>query len=184
MVLWPSRDLLQLNIELPVKNSRRLSYDKSIADVLDLTIDEAADFFSENEICSILEILKEVGLGYLTLGQPLSSLSGGECQRIKLSKELKKKGEVYIFDEPTTGLHVSDIQRIISILNKLVDNGNTVIVIEHNLDVISQADWIIDIGPHGGKKGGEIVFEGSPRDLINSVKSLTGKHLKMYLSDS
>ncbi|MCF4176903.1 ATP-binding cassette domain-containing protein, partial [Vibrio sp. McD22-P3] len=122
-----------------------------------------------------------VGLGYLTLGQPLASLSGGECQRVKLSSELHKTGNVYILDEPTTGLHVSDAARIISIFEKLVTKGNTVIVIEHNLDVMTKADWIIDVGPDGGEKGGEILFEGTPKTLIEKSNSHTALFLKHYI---
>ena len=107
--------------------------------------------------------MSDVGLDYLTLGQPLSTLSGGECQRIKLASELHKKGSVYVLDEPTTGLHMSDIGHLLEIINRLVDGGNTVIVIEHNLDVIKNADWIIDMGPEGGNKGGKVMFEGTPK---------------------
>ncbi|MCF4176860.1 ATP-binding cassette domain-containing protein, partial [Vibrio sp. McD22-P3] len=122
-----------------------------------------------------------VGLGYLTLGQPLASLSGGECQRVKLSSELHKTGNVYILDEPTTGLHVSDAARIISIFEKLATKGNTVILIEHNLDVMTKADWIIDVGPDGGERGGEILFEGTPKTLIEKSNSHTARFLRNYL---
>ena len=114
----------------------------------------------------------------LTLGQPLSSLSGGECQRIKLASELHKKGSVYVLDEPTTGLHMSDITHLLEILNRLVEGGNTVIVIEHNLDVMSSADWIIDMGPEGGNKGGRVIFEGTPRALLSAKGSLTSQYLR------
>lgn len=117
-------------------------------------------------------------MNYITLGQPLSTLSGGECQRIKLASELHKKGRIYVMDEPTTGLHMSDISHILAIMNRLVDAGNTVIVIEHNLEVISQADWIIDMGPDGGSKGGQVVFEGTPMQIIYSKQSITGRFLK------
>ena len=109
---------------------------------------------------------------------PLSTLSGGECQRIKLASELHKQGSIYVLDEPTTGLHMSDITHLIKIMNRLVEGGNTVIVIEHNLDVISSADWIIDMGPEGGNKGGQIIFEGTPKELLGAKQSLTSKYLK------
>jgi excinuclease ABC A subunit len=151
---------------------------KSISDVLALTVDQALGFFSRREIVRKLEAMRDVGLGYLALGQPLSTLSGGECQRIKLAGELHKDGSVYVMDEPTTGLHMSDIARLLAIMDRLVDGGNSVIVIEHNLDVIRNADWIIDLGPEGGSKGGEIVFEGTPMDLVKDKRSLTGKYLR------
>jgi excinuclease UvrABC ATPase subunit len=138
---------------------------------------EANEFFDLPEIRDKLQALNDVGLEYLTLGQPLSTLSGGECQRIKLASELHKKGSVYVLDEPTTGLHVSDITRLHKLINRLVDDGNTVITIEHNLDVIRQADWIIDLGPEGGDKGGKIMFEGTPRELQSATQSLTSKYL-------
>ena len=122
-----------------------------------------------------------MGLNYLTLGQPLSTLSGGECQRIKLASELHKKGSIYVMDEPTTGLHMSDVGHLLALMNRLVDGGNTVIVIEHNLDIIKNADWIIDLGPDGGKNGGEIVFEGTPDRMMHAAISLTGKYLKASL---
>ena len=118
-----------------------------------------------------------MGLDYLTLGQPLSTLSGGECQRIKLASELHKQGSIYVMDEPTTGLHLSDIGRLLTIMNRLVDGGNTVIVIEHHLDVIRNADWIIDMGPEGGNKGGTVIFEGTPRELLGAKHSLTSQYL-------
>jgi excinuclease UvrABC ATPase subunit len=151
---------------------------KSIADVLNLTIKEAIDFFSQKEIQKKLQALRDVGLDYLTLGQPLSTLSGGECQRIKLASELHKKGSVYVLDEPTTGLHMSDIDHLLGIMNRLVDTGNTVVVIEHNISVIKNADWIIDMGPDGGHKGGRVVFEGTPRDLQHAEGSITSAYLR------
>jgi excinuclease UvrABC ATPase subunit len=120
----------------------------------------------------------DVGLNYLTLGQPLSTLSGGECQRIKLATELHKKGSIYVMDEPTTGLHMSDISHLVAIMNRLVDTGNTVIAIEHNLDIIKNADWIIDMGPEGGNKGGRVVFEGTPKELLSAKDSLTSAYLQ------
>jgi excinuclease ABC A subunit len=151
---------------------------KSVADVLDMTIQQALDFFSIRGIRTKLQALSDVGIGYLTLGQPLSTLSGGECQRIKLASELHKKGSVYVLDEPTTGLHMSDITHLLEILNRLVAGGNTVIVIEHNLDVISCADWIIDMGPEGGNKGGRVIFEGTPRQLLGATDSLTAEYMR------
>ena len=120
----------------------------------------------------------EVGLPYLSLGQPLSTLSGGERQRVKLAKDLYKKGNIYILDEPTTGLHASDIKSIMSLLEKLVKRGNTVIVIEHNLDVMKQVDYIIDIGPDGGTGGGEVVFTGTPAEMIQSSDTITARYLR------
>ncbi|WP_106767537.1 ATP-binding cassette domain-containing protein [Paenibacillus faecalis] len=151
--------------------------DKSIAEVLEMTVEQALDFFQQKEVVRKLQAMSDVGLNYITLGQPLSTLSGGECQRIKLASELHKKGSIYVMDEPTTGLHMSDIGHLLKIMNRLVDAGNTVIVIEHNLDVISQADWIIDMGPDGGSKGGQVVFEGTPSQIIHAEQSITGKYL-------
>ncbi len=150
---------------------------KSIADVLGMTIRQALEFFTIKEVLPRLQALSDVGLDYLTLGQPLSTLSGGECQRIKLASELHKRGSVYVMDEPTTGLHLSDIGRLLTIMNRLVDGGNTVIVIEHHLDVIRNADWIIDMGPEGGNKGGMVIFEGTPRELVRARHSLTSKYV-------
>ncbi|WP_400164586.1 ATP-binding cassette domain-containing protein [Brevibacillus sp. TJ4] len=150
---------------------------KSIAEVLEMTVEQALDFFEQKEIAKKLQAMSDVGLNYLTLGQPLSTLSGGECQRIKLASELHKKGSIYVMDEPTTGLHMSDIGHLLAIMNRLVDAGNTLIVIEHNLDVISQADWIIDMGPDGGSKGGQVVFEGTPSQIIHAEQSITGRYL-------
>jgi excinuclease ABC A subunit len=150
---------------------------KSIADVLDMNIEEALEFFFIKEVLKKLEALSDVGLSYLKLGQPLNTLSGGECQRIKLASELHKKGSIYVMDEPTTGLHMSDIEHLLTIMNRLVDAGNTVIVIEHNIDVIRNADWIIDMGPEGGHKGGEVMFEGTPKDLKTAKDSLTSKYI-------
>lgn len=154
---------------------------KSISDVLEMTAEQALEHFKDSkEIAPKLQAMNDVGLTYLTLGQPLSTLSGGECQRIKLATELHKKGSIYVMDEPTTGLHMSDIGNLLTMLDKLVDTGNTVIVIEHNIDVIKNADWIIDMGPEGGNKGGQVVFEGTPKDLIKAKGSLTGEYLKKH----
>ncbi len=150
---------------------------KSIVEVLDMTIAEAVEFFPQKEILNKLKYIVDVGLHYMTLGQPLDTLSGGECQRLKLAKELSQKGNIYILDEPTTGLHMSDITGILNIIDRLVEKGNTVIVIEHNLDVIRRADWIIDVGPEGGSKGGRILFEGTPADLKDCKESITAKYL-------
>jgi excinuclease ABC subunit A len=158
---------------------------KSISDVLDMTVDEAVEFFSNVPyIYRKIKILQEVGLGYITLGQSAVTLSGGEAQRVKLSTELGKKDTgktFYILDEPTTGLHFQDIQHLLDVLNKLVDRGNTVLVIEHNLDVIKVADHIIDLGPEGGDGGGRILFEGTPEELIKVEESHTAKFLKQEL---
>jgi len=130
----------------------------------------------------MLERLNDVGLGYISLGQPLSTLSGGERQRVKLATELDNSGQIYVFDEPTTGLHMSDVERLIGLMNRLVDNGSTVIVIEHNLDVMGQADWIVDMGPGAGQEGGRVVFEGYPEELIRHPSSLTGYYLKRVVN--
>ena len=151
---------------------------KSISDVLALSVRDALAFFHIPEITRRLQAMSDVGLDYLTLGQPLSTLSGGECQRIKLASELHKQGSVYVMDEPTTGLHMADIGHLLAIINRLVDGGNTVIVIEHNLDVIKNADWIIDMGPEGGNKGGQVMFEGTPRQLLHAKQSLTSAYLR------
>ncbi|MDQ7039138.1 MAG: excinuclease ABC subunit UvrA [Aquificota bacterium] len=158
---------------------------KNIADVLDMTVDEAYEFF-ENipPIRRKLQILRDVGLGYIKLGQPAPTLSGGEAQRIKLARELAKKEKgrtLYLLDEPTTGLHMDDIRKLVDVLQRLVDRGNTVIVIEHNLDVIKCADWIIDLGPEGGDRGGEIVAVGPPEDVAKNPRSYTGMFLRKYL---
>lgn len=154
---------------------------QSISDVLAMTVREASEFFSKKELLRKLQTLEDVGLGYVTLGQPLSTLSGGECQRIKLAEELHKEGSLYVMDEPTTGLHMSDISGLMDIMNLLVDGGNSVVVIEHNLDVIKSADWIIDMGPEGGHRGGQIVFEGTPALLAAATHSTTGTYLRKTL---
>lgn len=150
---------------------------KSISDVLAMNVQQAIEYFDIPEVCRRLQAMSDVGLDYLSLGQPLSTLSGGECQRIKLASELHKKGSVYVMDEPTTGLHMSDIGHLMEVINRLVDTGNTVIVIEHNLHVIKNADWIIDMGPDGGSKGGRIMFEGTPQKLLSAKHSITGAYL-------
>jgi excinuclease ABC A subunit len=150
---------------------------KSISDVLAMNVQQALEFFEIKEVLRKLQAMSDVGLHYLSLGQPLSTLSGGECQRIKLASELHKKGSVYIMDEPTTGLHMSDVGHLMGVIDRLVDTGNTVVVIEHNLQVVKNADWIIDMGPEGGSKGGRVMFEGTPKELMKVKQSLTGSYL-------
>jgi excinuclease UvrABC ATPase subunit len=150
----------------------------SIHDLLITTASDALGFFDAPAIKRPLEMMNTVGLGYLELGQPLSTLSGGESQRIKLSNELHKEGSIYILDEPTTGLHGADIAVLMSVLHRLADNGNTVIVIEHSIDVILQADWVIDMGPGGGREGGRVVAEGPPDSIARSQASHTGRFLR------
>ncbi|MBO0524233.1 excinuclease ABC subunit UvrA [Clostridium botulinum] len=154
---------------------------KNISQVLKMTVAEAIDFFKEDEIYIVLKKLADVGIDYITLGQPLNTLSGGELQRLKLAAQLDSKGNIYVLDEPTTGLHISDIKKLVAIMNRLVNQGSTLIVIEHNLDVMTQADWIIDLGPEAGENGGRIMFEGEPKDIINNENSITGKYLKRYI---
>ena len=162
---------------------------ESIADVLDLSVAEAAEFFGAGEAkipaaLKILQRLQDVGLGYLRLGQPLNTLSGGERQRIKLATHMGADGGVYILDEPTTGLHLADVENLLGLLDRLVDSGKTVIVIEHHLAVVAHADWIVDLGPHAGHDGGELVFCGTPAQLVAQPNTLTGQHLAQYLSPS
>lgn len=158
---------------------------KSIFDVLEMTVDEGVEFFAQQpKICNKLKTLSDVGLGYIKIGQSATTLSGGEAQRVKLATELSKRSTgktIYILDEPTTGLHTADVHRLVNVLNMLVDNGNTVLVIEHNLDVIKTADYIIDLGPEGGKGGGKIVCTGTPEEVAKCKKSYTGQYLKKYL---
>jgi excinuclease ABC subunit A len=161
--------------------------DKNIADILDMTVEEALNFFEHiPRIVNKLKCINDVGLGYIKLGQPSTTLSGGEAQRVKLATELSKKSTgntLYLLDEPTTGLHFEDINKLLKILNRLVDAGNTVIVIEHNLEVIKTADYIIDLGPEGGNLGGEIIATGTPEEIIQIRHSYTGKYLKNYLNN-
>ena len=158
---------------------------KTIADVLDMTVEEALEFFKNlPRIKSKIQTLYDVGLGYIKLGQPSTTLSGGEAQRVKLATELSKKATgktLYILDEPTTGLHIADVHRLVDILQRLVDTGNSIIVIEHNLDLIKTADYIIDLGPEGGEKGGQVIAVGSPEQIVKNEQSYTGKFLKKYL---
>jgi excinuclease ABC subunit A len=158
---------------------------KNIAQVLEMTVEEALKFFKNIPgLYQKLKTLNDVGLSYIQLGQPAPSLSGGEAQRVKLAADLSKKGTghtLYILDEPTTGLHPDDIKKLLFVLKELVNRGNTVLVIEHNLDVIKNTDWIIDLGPEGGEGGGYIVAEGTPREISRNKKSYTGKYLKQTL---
>jgi excinuclease ABC subunit A len=160
---------------------------KNISEVLDMTIDEAVDFFSNiPSIAPKLKTIQEVGLGYIRLGQPATTFSGGEAQRIKLATELARRSTgktLYILDEPTTGLHTDDVSRLLTILGKLVDGGNTMIIIEHNLHVIKSADWVIDMGPEGGQKGGQVCAEGTPEELARRADTPTGKYLAQVLFD-
>jgi excinuclease ABC subunit A len=159
---------------------------KNMADVLAMTVQEALAFFDAvPQIQRRLEILSEVGLGYIQLGQPATTLSGGEAQRVKLARELGKATTgrtLYLMDEPTTGLHFVDIERLLLVLRRLTDTGNTVLVIEHNLEVIQAADWVIDMGPEAGEKGGRIVAEGTPEDIASAPDSHTGRYLRELMS--
>jgi len=161
---------------------------KNINDILEMTVAEAQDFFdSIPKIKKILKTLADVGLDYVHLGQRSPTLSGGEAQRVKLARELSKSSTgqtFYLLDEPTTGLSTYDIKKLLAVLKRLVDKGNSVLIIEHNMDVIKCADWIIDLGPEGGDKGGDLVFEGTPEKIIKDEKSYTGKFLKKYLKNS
>jgi len=153
--------------------------------VLDMTIEAAADLFKAvPSIAEKMETLKRVGLGYISVGQQATTLSGGEAQRVKLSKELSRRATgrtLYILDEPTTGLHFHDVKKLLEVLHELVDNGNTVVVIEHNLEVVKTADWVVDLGPEGGDGGGEIVASGTPEDVAKVARSYTGQYLKPLL---
>jgi len=155
---------------------------KNIADVLEMTVDEAADFFEgETTIINKLTVLQDIGLGYLTLGQPSTTLSGGEAQRIKLASHLGGRHNdrtLYIFDEPTTGLHFDDIKKLLDAFDQLVDNGHSVMIVEHNLDVIKYADHVIDLGPEGGNAGGQVVETGTPEAIAQHPHSHTGRFLK------
>jgi len=158
---------------------------KSIADVLEMSVEEALRFFAKiPKLRRRLQTLNDVGLEYLKLGQPATTLSGGEAQRVKLAAELCKVATgrtLYILDEPTTGLHFADIEKLLEVLQRLVDTGNTVLVIEHNLDVIKQSDWIVDLGPEGGEAGGEVIATGTPEQLAEVEESSTGQYLRAVL---
>jgi excinuclease ABC subunit A len=183
---------LQPDVFIPCDNCKGSRYNretleiryknKNISEVLDMTVDEGCEFFENIQtIRSKLITLKHVGLGYIKIGQQATTLSGGEAQRIKLAKELSKRSTgrtLYILDEPTTGLHSHDIKKLLDILQAFVSTGNTVVVIEHNLDVIKTADWIVDMGPEGGIEGGKIIAEGSPEKVAENKESYTGKFIK------
>jgi excinuclease ABC subunit A len=160
---------------------------KNIAQVLEMTIEEAYEFFhNHSTLRRKLKTMVDVGLGYLQLGQPAPTLSGGEAQRVKISRELavsRTDHIVYLLDEPTTGLHFADVQKLLDVLHRLVDQGNSVIIIEHNLDVIKNADWIIDLGPEGGEAGGEVVATGTPSQIAKNSNSYTGIYLKDELAE-
>jgi len=159
---------------------------RSIADVLEMSVDQAAAYMAEGEARlpaaqKVLGRLQDVGLGYLTVGQPLTTLSGGERQRLKLAVQMGERAEVYVLDEPTTGLHLADVDQLLALLDRLVDGGTSVVVIEHHQAVVAHADWIVDLGPGAGHDGGRIVFEGTPAALVADASTLTGRHLKEYV---
>jgi excinuclease UvrABC ATPase subunit len=159
---------------------------KDISEVLAMPVDEAEPFFAAGDARTpaahkILTRLVDVGLGYLRLGQPLTTLSGGERQRLKLATRMADRGDIYVLDEPTTGLHLADVEQLLGLLDRLVDGGNSVIVIAHHQAVMAHADWIIDLGPGAGHDGGRIVFEGTPADLVAARSTLTGEHLATYV---
>jgi excinuclease ABC subunit A len=157
----------------------------SIADVLDMTVDHALEEFNNfPPMMNKLKLLQEVGLGYVRVGQPATTLSGGEAQRVKLSKELSRRATgrtLYVLDEPSVGLHAADVHKLIEVLQRLVDAGNSVLIIEHNLDIIKVADWLIDLGPEGGDRGGELIAEGTPEQVMKVKESYTGKYLKSHM---
>jgi excinuclease UvrABC ATPase subunit len=158
----------------------------NIAEVLAMSVTEAEEFFDDGEARTpaahaILDRLADVGLGYLSLGQPLTTLSGGERQRLKLATQMAEKGRIYVLDEPTTGLHLADVEQLLGLLDRLVDAGKSVIVIAHHQAVMAHADWIIDLGPGAGHDGGRIVFQGTPADLVAARSTLTGEHLAAYV---
>jgi len=160
---------------------------KNIADVLDMTIEEAMSFFANvPSIYNKMKTLNDVGLGYMRLGQPATTLSGGEAQRVKLSTELSRRATgrtMYILDEPTTGLHFADVERLLEVLQRLVDAGNSIVVIEHNMEIIKSADWIIDLGPEGGDAGGEVIAQGTPEDVAENERSFTGYFLRRMFTE-
>ena len=186
--------LPEVYVECDVCNGKRYNEEtlavkfknKTIADVLNMTVDEAVEYFSEiPKIKRKIDTLKSVGLGYIKLGQQSPTLSGGEAQRVKLATELSKTNTgntLYLLDEPTTGLHFEDIKILLKLLNKLADKGSTIVIIEHNLDVIKAADWIIDLGPDGGENGGRILAEGTPEEVSGCRESYTAKYLKKELT--
>jgi len=157
----------------------------SIADILDMTVDHAlTEFQNYPQMQNKLKLLQEVGLGYVRVGQAATTLSGGEAQRVKLSKELSRRATgrtLYVLDEPSVGLHAADVHKLIEVLQRLVDTGNSVIIIEHNLDIIKVADWLIDLGPEGGDRGGELLAQGTPEQIMKVKESYTGKYLKAHM---
>jgi excinuclease UvrABC ATPase subunit len=155
---------------------------RNIVEVLAMPVEEARTFFTEKPVKVVLDRLADVGLGYISLGQTLDTLSGGERQRLKLAIEMSGDTEVYVLDEPTTGLHMQDVEALIGLLDRLVEAGRTVIVIEHNLDVVARADWVIDLGPGAGHDGGRVIFEGPPAELARTDGSLTGQFLRRRVS--
>jgi excinuclease ABC subunit A len=168
------------------KDTLEIRYNgKNVDDILNMTVDEAVDFFEDQTaIINKIQVLQDIGLGYLTLGQPSNTLSGGEAQRIKLAAHLSRRTSdriLYLFDEPTTGLHFEDIRKLLDAFNRLVDEGHSVLIVEHNLDVIKSADWVIDLGPEGGRRGGFVVAAGTPEDLAADPESHTGRYLKAVL---
>jgi excinuclease UvrABC ATPase subunit len=159
---------------------------RDISEVLEMSVQEALAFFASGEARTpaaqaILDRLRDVGLGYLSVGQALTTLSGGERQRLKLASQMAEAGRVYVLDEPTTGLHLADVEQLLGLLDRLVDSGKSVIVIEHHQGVMAHADWIIDLGPGAGHDGGQIVFEGTPAQLVSARSTLTGEHLAAYV---
>ena len=159
---------------------------RNIAEVLAMSVADAREFFGKGDAATpaahkILERLADVGLGYLSLGQPLTTLSGGERQRLKLASQMGDKGDIYVLDEPTSGLHLADVEQLLGLLDRLVDSGKSVLVIEHHQAVMAHADWIIDLGPGAGHDGGRVVFEGTPADLVANRSTLTGEHLADYV---
>jgi excinuclease ABC subunit A len=159
---------------------------KTIADVLEMSVEEALDFFADSRMTRRLQLLDDVGLGYMRLGQPSTTLSGGEAQRVKLAEELGKRDTgdtLYLLDEPTTGLHAADERKLIDVLQRLVDGGNTVCVIEHELDLVKNADHVIDLGPEGGERGGDLVAAGTPEEIARTEASYTGEYLRDLLPD-
>ncbi len=165
-------------------NPTALSYryhGKNIEEVMSLTVNQAVEFFDDPHISRKLKGLRDVGLGYMTLGQSTSSMSGGENQRLKLASELNRKGNIYILDEPSTGLHYKDIEHLMAVLRKLADKGNTIIMIEHRLEMIAAADWVIEMGPGGGSEGGTVVFTGVPEELVKSEASLTAEYMRLQM---
>jgi len=179
----------EMEFVCPVCKGRRFQQDilsvkyngYSINDILESSVQEALDIFKEEKkVIKVLELLVEIGLGYLKMGQSLTTLSGGEGQRLKLAKKLLKQGNkssLYLLDEPTTGLHPNDVTQLLKLLNRIVDAGNTVIMVEHNSQMIRAADWVVDLGPEGGEAGGQVIAEGTPDDIVENQNSYTGKYL-------